>query len=59
LGFLNNPIMEQYPICKQIIYDKIYNRKKSLFNGYIQNGCKSLFSDKVSLDNFKECLLMV
>jgi len=63
LGFLNNPIIEQYPICKEIIYDKmiynIYNRKKNLFNGYIQNGYKSLFSDKVSLNCFKECLLMV
>jgi len=58
LGFLNNPIIDNYSMCQQIIHDRIFCRKRILFNGYIQNGFKSLFSDKVSLSCFKECLLM-
>jgi len=62
-GFLNNHDLVEHPLCVEIIKEEendIFRmRKMSLLIGYIQNGYKSLFSDKVSLCNFKECLLMV
>ena len=57
---MNNSIINRFKLCQQVINDRVYRRKRQLYDGYIYGGGttdKPL--SRVSFNNFYECLTLV
>ena len=60
LGYINDPIIDEYKICQEIINDKVYKRKSYLMKGYVYGGGTVNHPlSKVSFHNFCRCLMMI
>ena len=60
LGYMSDPIINEYKICQEIINDEIYKRKSHLMKGYVYGGGTVNHPlSKVSFHNFCRCLMMI